>query len=208
MKEKIPAFRFLAFAFFCIVTFVCAAGPAKEPDQLIQDLLKAAQKGDVDSFLSGLTEESRRAVQESYANQNSFLQALQEFEKALNEKFGEGEELLMDPPNDLKAAIARLASAEVMTQKTRPDGSIELRVKTSIKMEDGSTISREDPLIARQEGGGWKLWLGFAPDGKIAGEKIEAAQQLTQEVRAGKYKDRVSAMIALANAWSPKGSAK
>jgi hypothetical protein len=188
----------------CVSPSVFAGEPARTPDQLIKNLVEAARKGDVEGFLSGLTEGSRKALTESVANRSALRQALDDFEKALDERFGGGAEVLATPQDDLKTAIGRLAGAEVISQAERPDGSVELRVKTAIKVDGERTVNREDTLVARREGGDWKLALGFAADGGMTAERKAVAGRIAREVRDGKYKDRLAAMSALADAWARK----
>jgi hypothetical protein len=194
----------MAVILLCVSFSGFAGAPAQTPDQLIKNLVEAARKGDVEGFLSGLTEGSRKAVTESVANRSALRQALEDFEKALDERFGRGAEVLATPQDDLKTAIGRLAGAEVISQAERPDGSVELRVKTAIKVEDEHTVNREDTLVARREGGDWKLALGFAADRGMTAERKAAAGRIAREVRDGKYKDRLAAMLALADAWARK----
>jgi hypothetical protein len=78
-------------------------------------------------------------------------------------------------------------------------------VKSTFKADGGKTVEREDTLLARQEDGGWKLILGYPPRGVTAAQKAAAAR-VTREVRDGRYKDRLAAMVALANAWGGKGA--
>lgn len=188
---------------------VSAGAPAETPEQLIRHLAGAAQRGDVEDFLSGLTADSRKALKESLANQASLHQARDEFQKALDERFGRGAGTLEEPPEGLRAAIGPLAAAEFVGQKKRADGSVEVRVKTATPTGGGQATGREGTLVARQEGGAWVLELGFPADGGKAAARKTAADQITRDVRAGKYHDRLSAMIALADAWTKKeGSEK
>ena len=143
---------------------VFAGSEAKNADQLSNKLLKAAQTGNVENFLSGLTMESRKRVVAAYASQASILKIQETFQDALNQRFGQGAEVLTSPPDGLKAAIGHLASSEVISQTPRSDGCVELEVKTMLKMENEQTVSRPDTLLVCQEEGSWKLSLGFAAD--------------------------------------------
>ena len=182
---------------------------AQTPEQLIQNLLEAARKGDVETFLTGLTAESRKAATDSFANEAALRQARDEFKKALDERFGAGATVIEDTPIDLKTAIARLASAEIVGRQSKPDGSVELKVRTSTRTDGGETVSREETQVVRREAGVWKLAVGFAPPGTIAAEWKAAFERITREVREGKYKDRIEAMVALDNSLTRReGSAK
>jgi hypothetical protein len=185
----------------CVSPGLAAGARAAAPEDLIKDLLVAAQRGDVDGFLSGLTTDSRKSLTEAVAHQAALSRALEQFQQALDERFGAGTEMLASPPDDLPAALARFVNAEVIAQREAPDGAVQLQVKTSLKTGNGETITREETLVVWQEAGAWKLVLGFAANGKLAVERGAAAERIVQEVRDGKHKDRLSAMIALANAW-------
>ena len=198
-----------ALAVILWANILAFGGQAQTPELLIQTLLEAARNGDVEAFLSGLTAESRKTASDSFANEAALRQARDEFKKALDERFGGGATIIEDPLIDLRTVIGRLAAAEVVGRQNKPDGSVELKVKTSIRAQGGETVSRDETLVMRQEGGRWRLLLGFAPPGTIAAERKTAAERITREVREGKYKDRIEAMIALDNAWTRReGSAK
>jgi len=175
-----------------------ATAPAKTPADLIRSLIAAAQQGDTDTFLSGLTASSRKAVTDSFARQASVQQAQQAFEQALDARFGKAAPILPLPTEDLKVTLSRLAGAEILQSKPGPAGSMLLRVKTSIKGPSGTITTREDSLIVRQEGGGWKLVLG-SPAEKQPGAK-SILETFTKKVQNGEFKDRVSAMVALDSA--------
>ncbi len=204
MEQTSRRARWVLVMVLCVSAGLAAGARAAAPEDLVKDLLAAAQSGDVDGFLSGLTTDSRQALIEAVAHQAALSRALEQFQQALDERFGAGAEMLASPPDDLQAALARFANAEVIGQREAPDGAVELHVKTSLKTGNGETITREEMLVARQEDGAWKLVLGFAANGKLAAERGAAAERIVQEVRDGKHKDRLSAMIALANAWTKK----
>jgi hypothetical protein len=194
-----------AVAFFGLwcTTAVDAAEPAASPASLVQAQAAAAQKQDVDGFLAGLTSSSRQALNEAVARRAALAEAHRDLRAALDEKFGQGTPTLAAPPDDLRAALARLAAAEVVGQSKRPDGSVELRVRTSIKPPTGKVVVRDEVLVARQEKGAWKLVLGFT-DGKLATQAIAAIRRVTERVRKGDFKDRVAAMVAADDASSGK----
>lgn len=176
-----------------------AIAPAKTPDELIRNLATAAQQGNSDDFLAGLTASSRKAVIDSFANQAVLRDAQQSFQQALDERFGKGGKVLDAAPDDLKSAVSRLAAAEVLEKKPGPGGAVQLRVRASFKRPDGKTGTREDTLIALPEGGGWKLVLSFAPGAKLQSDSKAALERVTKQVKDGQFKDRTSAMVALAN---------
>ena len=173
---------------------------SETPEQLIAKLQQSASKGDVEGVLSGLTAESRKAVEKSYADREPLDQSREEFRKALNEHFGEGQAFLPVKEDDLKATIGRLLSTEVVSQKEYADGSVEVQVKTSIKGDGDKSKTVESTLLVRKEEGEWRLALGLSPNRSDA-DRIKAAIQVaTKDVRDGKYQDRFTAMVALDNA--------
>ncbi len=172
------------------------------PEQLIADLQSAASKGDVEGVLSGLTTESRTIVEKSYADRLVLRQAQDEFRQALDERFGKGTEVLRAPDDDLRAAVGRLGSVEVVSKTEAPDGSVALQVKTTIKKDNDKTATVEQKLVARKEDDVWKLALGF-PAERSDAERIKTTiKGFTADVRGGKYADRLAAMIALDRALS------
>ncbi len=167
------------------------------PDQLIKNLISAAQKPDIEDFLSGLTDDSRKAVEESYRRQASLNQKQDEFRNALDKRFGGGTEFFPDLPDSLDASIKRFVSAEVLSQNQKPDGSVEMRVKTTLKNENKETVISDDNIIVSKTNGGWKLSLGF-PTAKLdLNNTVAVIERVTREVNEGKYSDRVSAMLEL-----------
>jgi len=204
MKDKTIT-RTAAIAMTAVVLLYAASiGLAKfraeTPEQLIANLQQSATKGDVEGVLSGLTAESRKAVEKSYADRASLDQSREEFRKALNDRFGEGQAFLPMKEDDLKASIGRLLSTEVVSQKEDADGSVEVRVKTSIKNDGDKSETVESTLLVRKEEGEWRLALGLSPNRSDADRIKSAIQLATKDVRDGKYQDRLAAMVALDNA--------
>lgn len=179
-----------------------AGGAAETPEQLVESLMQAARKGDVPGFLSGLTAESGKAMTESYATQASLHKALQAFQGALDKQFGKGAAMAEEEPEPIGAALKRLIGAEVLGRDKVSDDAVTLKVRTTL-IAGQQKLTREETLTVRREGGAWKLVLGFAPGDGGAARKA-AAEKITREVQDGKYKDRHSAMLALANAWAVK----
>jgi hypothetical protein len=183
-----------------------ALEPARTPEQLIANLVAAAQAGDGDAVLSNLTVESRRAVIASFVDRAALRAGLTQFRSALDQRFGAGGELLEPPPRDLAISIGRVAGAEILSESVVAEG-MELQVRTTLRAEDGSDRFREDSLLARQQSGGWRLALGLTTDGGVASAQAAAVERVTQAVRDGAYQDRTEAMVALADAWSSEEAA-
>ena len=60
-------------------------------------------------------------------------------------------------------------------------------------------------MVARQEGGIWKL-TGLTFNVQRAAEQRRAVERVIEDVRNGRYKDRFSAMLAATNALNGKGA--
>ncbi|HVF30851.1 MAG TPA: hypothetical protein VNA22_07770 [Pyrinomonadaceae bacterium] len=178
-----------------------AAVRADSPEQLVAELQKAASDGDVEGYLSTLTSESRKVVESSDANRVSLREAQAEFQKALDEKFGAGTAWVPDTTErgDLRGAISEIVAAEMVSKKEGEDGSVELKIRTTVKTGDDTTATVENTVAARKEDDEWKLSLGFAKE-RLDTERIKGeVARIAGEVRAGKYEDRIAAMIALDN---------
>jgi hypothetical protein len=173
---------------FVVVTasYIFATIQSDSPEQLVVGLQKAASSGEVEGFLSGLTRESRDIVEKSYADRVLLRQAQTEFLPAAED--------------DLRSAISRIAATEVVSKKEAADGSVELKLRTTVKTDSDKTANIENTVAARKENGEWKLSLGF-PEKRLNVARIKAdIERITAEVRSGRYEDRVAAMIALDNA--------
>ena len=148
-----------------------------------------------------MTSESRKIVESSDADRVSLSAAQVEFQKALDEKFGTGTAWVPDTTDrgDLRGAISEIVATEVVSKMEGEDGSVELKIRTTVKTGDDATATVENTVAARNEGDGWKMSLGFAEE-RLDTERIRSEiARMAGEVRAGKYKDRIAAMIALDN---------
>jgi len=170
--------------------------PAASPEQLIQDLAASAKDQNADRFLSYLTTESRKAVEEWLDNQAKLRHAQEDFEKALDERFPEGRPKAA-AVRDFKLVLSLISSFEFVSKKEGPDGTMELRVKTSAQMPDGPTICHEDSFLARKENGGWKLKIDPGPSDRILALKA-ALERVTASVRNQEIHDRSAALSELA----------
>jgi len=203
----VTAAAIVALTGLCTVTSSASSKSAATAEALVQQVLAAAQKGDVAGVLSCYTSESARVITESFADRAELARAMAEFQAALDARFGKGAEMLGEPVEDLKAAFGDLLGAEVVSKKARTDGSVELVAKVTVRTAEGKTGTREQRLLVRRQGGVWKLAPGFAPGVAAAASKA-AITQAAQKVLSGEYSDRFAAMLALANALSGKGRAK
>jgi hypothetical protein len=145
--------RCAAVTAICLAAAVAqASAPAKTPEELIRNLVAAAQQGNSDEVMASLTSSSRKALSDAFAHESAMRAAQQTFQQALDEKFGKGGKLLISPSDDLKTSLSRLAGAEVLETKPGPGGSAHLRVRTSLKVSDGKSATREETVLVRKEG--------------------------------------------------------
>jgi hypothetical protein len=190
-------------------TFCQAAQPANTPDELIKYLAASASKGEVESFLGYMTEESRKAVQESFANRARLQEHQEQFQRALADRFGKTGLSVSAPNPDFQSYLSRLKAMEIIGRKLGADGSMELRVKSTVETGGGATVSQEDTLLVRRERGEWKLaGSSLATEGheKAMAERLArqtaALESVTKQVQEGKFKNRELAVSALAQAVS------
>jgi hypothetical protein len=194
-------YRCLAVLFLSTVSasLACAGAPATTPEQLIQEMSAAAKAGDTNGFLSYLTDAARNAVNVSIASQASLRAAEESFQKALEDKFGKGNESIVTPQVDLKTSLMRVKSFELVSKTAGPLGIVYLRVSTSIQMPDGKTVVRQDTFAAGQEGGSWKLELNPARSINASPQETAVTRSMTA-LQSGEFKDRAAALSGLSQA--------
>jgi hypothetical protein len=143
-------------SFVWITSYALAGAPANSPEELIQDLVSAANKDDVEGFLGNLTDDSRKAVEALNTRRALLTGSTDHLSRIVTNK----------PANDLKSTLRLLNALEILSKVEHPDGSVELRLRSSIQVADGKTVSQEDTLFARKEGGSWRL-IGWTPAVKV-----------------------------------------
>lgn len=176
-----------------------AGPPATTPEQLIQEMSAAAKAGDTSGFLSYLTEAARNAVHESISSQVALRIAEESFQKAMEDKFGKGNEQVVTPLVDLKTALTRVTSINLVSKTARPLGIVQLHVSTTIQMPNGKTVVRQDTFTAGQEGGSWKLELNPAQSIDAKAQHGAVTRAMTA-LQGGQFKDRASALSGLSQA--------
>jgi hypothetical protein len=170
--------------------------PANTPEDLIHELDASAKAKDADRFLSQLTNESHKKVNDWLASQADLQRAQDDFRKALDEKFPESRTKEASAPQDIKQVLGSITSLELVSQKEGPDGTMELRVKTTRRTPEGKTVSHEDTFVAQKENGAWKLKIDPGPPETIAGQKA-ALERVTASVRNQEFHDRPTALLEL-----------
>jgi hypothetical protein len=183
-------------------SYILAAIRVDSPEQLVAEMQKAASRGDVEGYLSRLTSESRKIVETSYSGSEELREAQAKYEKALDQKFGKGGEWIPDSDSeqDIRDAVARITAVEVVSKTESADGSVVLKIRTTIRTDGDKTEVVEEIVGARRENEEWKLSLGYPDPGPYIDRVKSEIERVAGEIREGKYEDRVEAMIALDNA--------
>jgi hypothetical protein len=170
--------------------------PATTPEELIHDLDSSAKAQDADRFLSNLTTESRKVLNEWLTNQADLQRAQEDFRKALDEQFPESRTKETPTVVDLKQVLGTITSFEFVSKKEGPGGGMDLRVKTTRRTPEGAIVSHEDTFQAQQENGAWKLKIDPGPADRIAAQKA-AFVRVTTSVRNREFRDRPTALLEL-----------
>jgi hypothetical protein len=122
--------------------------------------------------------------------------AEESFQKAMEDKFGKGNEQVVTPLVDLKTALTRVTSINLVSKTARPLGIVQLHVSTTIQMPNGKTVVRQDTFTAGQEGGSWKLELNPAQSIDAKAQHGAVTRAMTA-LQSGQFKDRASALSGL-----------
>jgi hypothetical protein len=176
---------------------------AGTPQQLVQALRETARKGDIEGFLSNLSDATQQALKDADAAKRRLSQAQNTFEHALDERFGQGPPSRVHGPPDaedgLKAVLARVVDLELLRAESKSPDEMQLQIKTSFKDFAGRVITEQDTFVAVKEGDEWKLVLTSLAEGarQIVEKRTAALDQVTEQVQAGAFKDRTSALTAL-----------
>jgi len=190
---------------------VLAAAPrASTPEQLIKNLARAAQQGDVDAFVASTSSASQQSLARAVSAEARLGKAWIDFQSALDDRFGRGNEVKPPPPPDRKAILSQLVNLELLNVRQKTPDEAQVRVRASIKSLRGATKTEENTLTAVKEGGQWKFVLTDLANGiaQTAAARASSIDQASQQIRDGLFKNRTSALVALAKANSiPAGGA-
>jgi hypothetical protein len=182
------------------------AAPAlaeNSPEDLLRRLTQTAAQGDARGFLSNLSNASQREFANLQTAKTEFSRAQQSFAAALDQRFGGGHQpVRIVGDQDLTSVLARLRDIELLSTRQLGPNKIQLRVRTLSKGFKGREVVEEDTFTAVREQGRWELELANLAQGarQITTGQTAAFNAVIQQVRAGTYKDDISAMIAAANA--------
>ena len=187
-----------------LVALTSPAVAASTPGELVQELSRTAHDSDQKGFLAAMSASTRRAMAEAEAMGSKLTLAQKDFSTALDESFGIG--LLGGaarfPIADRKAVLARFVAIDLVGVEQKTPKEARLRLKTITKNFGDQTATEEDTFTAVKENGEWKLDLSDLTHGimRTAVQRAAAYKHVAEEVRSGAFKDRISALIALAKA--------
>lgn len=186
-----------------LAALAAPAFAANTPQQLAQELTRAAHESDVEGLLSATTANTRRAFADADAVAKKLIAAQRDFLEALSERFGSAP--AGGGPSrsaDRKTALSRFVDIELVNVEHKSAHEAQLRLKTTAKDSMGQASTEEDVLPAVQEHGQWKLDLKGVTEAQIrtAAQRAAVFEQLAKEVRSNAFKDRISALAALLRA--------
>jgi len=185
-----------------LVAFASSAVAANTPEVLVQELAQAAHNGDERGFLSNMSVETQRAMADADAAGSKLTQAQKDVQAALDEHFGTGVPCRSEQPRiaDRKTVLSRLVNIELIGVEHKTPTEARLRLKTTSKGGGDQTTSEEDTLPAVKEGDDWKLELTDVTQAitEMLDKRAALYSQVATGVRSGAFKDRISAMLALA----------
>jgi hypothetical protein len=206
-----PAFL-ATLSLVMLATPVLAAAPqASTPQQLIQNIARAAQQGDVAAFVADTSSTSQRALADAVTAEGRLAKAWIGFQSALDGRFGRGNQVKPPPPPpDRKAIFSQLVNLELLNVRQKTPDEAQIRVRASTKNLRGGTKTEDNTLTAVREGSQWKLVLTDLANSiaQTATARASSYDQATQQIRAGVFTNRASALVAVAKADSiPAGGA-
>jgi hypothetical protein len=204
-----------------ILIALAVSANAAEPAQLVAALAQAVHNRDVAGFIAHTSVASRRALAEAQVTQARLRRAQLGYQAALDQRFGKGHAFPPPAPPDRAAILSRVVNLAFVSVQLRTPTLALLHLRTSARVPPGSappgstprgsapgapTVEEDDTLPAVREGGQgrrqWKLDLtGLARSATLsAASEASAYERITREIRAGMFKDRVAALIALLQA--------
>jgi hypothetical protein len=187
---------YAALAISLLIYPACAADTVSTPEQLIQNLTAAAKARNTERFLSYLTSDSHKAIDEWLKVEENLERARENFQKALDERFPESRTNVVPAQVDFTRVLSLISALELVSQNEQPGGELELRLRTSRQIPGGQTLVHEDPFLAQKENGEWKLKIDPGPvDGML--RRQAAFERVTAAVQHQDFSDRPSAIAAL-----------
>lgn len=182
-----------------LIVIATAASAADTPQQLLLRLTQAAHNRDLQGFVANLSAPSRAELARETAAGNELSQARARFEAALDAHFGGGRPPSFPPP-DRASVLARFVSLELLNLREQGLNRAQLEIRTLSRDHKGRQVSEEDSFAAVRERGQWRLDLLSLLRGsrQITAARTAVFSEATKEVYQGTSKDRLSAMIAVA----------
>jgi hypothetical protein len=174
---------------------------ASTPQQLVQALGQAVHQGDVDSFMANTSDSSRKALQDEEAAFTRLTVARENFQAALDERFGKSTVARPPAHPGPRPALLRCQTIDLLrVQKQEPNRAL-LRLRVTKSSDSGKELAEYRTVTVVLEAGGWKLDLTDMAREQtgLAGSQSSAYEQVAQQIRSGTFKNRIAASIALAN---------
>jgi hypothetical protein len=204
-----------------ILIALAVSANAAEPAQLVAALAQAVHNRDVAGFIAHTSVASRRPLAEAQVTQARLRRAQLRYQAALDQRFGKGHAFPPPAPPDRAAILSRVVNLAFVSVQLRTPTLALLHLRTSARVPPGSappgsaprgsapgapTVEEDDTLPEVREGGqGRRQWkpdlTGLARSATLsAASEASAYERITREIRAGMFKDRVAALIALLQA--------
>ena len=153
--------------------------------------------------------ETQRAMADADAAGSKVTQAQKDLEAALDEHFGKGVSGRGEQPRiaDRKTVLSRLVNIKLIGVEQKTPTEARLRLRTTSKDGEDQTATEEDTLPTVKEGDDWKLELTDVTRliTEMLDKRAALYTQVATGVRSGAFKDRISAVSALAMAQTGAG---
>jgi hypothetical protein len=95
------------------------------PEQLVAALAQAARNGDKAALVSDMTKSSQQALRKARETNALLIRAQQNYQAALDMRFGKGHALLPSRPPDQAVNLSRLANLELSSVRNTDQGKAE-----------------------------------------------------------------------------------
>jgi hypothetical protein len=187
-----------------VVMLASPMAVANTPRELVQGLTRAAHGGDFNAFLAEMSANTRRAMTDADVARSKLIKAQKGYAAALDERFGAGRlgGATRFGIADRKTILSQFVDIDLIAVEQNMPNKTLLRLKTIAKGSNGRITTEENTFPAIQENGKWKLDLTdlILVLIQTAAYRASAYEHVAQDIRAGIFKDRISAQIALVKA--------
>lgn len=173
--------------------------PARTPEEAIQQLESAMQKGDSDALFSTMSRRDLEYCRKLTAAIQASEKATDALNDALESVFGKEARLPEVEKLDFKKTMRpdKAAKLIILDKTAKADGSIEFNVRGTwtVDFKNGSTTTSEKKFTLVKEDGAWKTdgdSIGMPQGGNAALEffnrSTRAYEQVAADLKAGKVK--------------------